>query len=315
MSSYFDLLGAVAPVFLMLVTGWALRRGGILRPEADATLLQLGVNVLYPCLITDIILGNEALQKLNNILLPTGIGAGTVLAGFAAASAGAWLLGLKWPQPARTFAFAVGLHNYGFIAIPLVQMLFDRATMGVLFTYTLGVELALWSVGIGLLSGARGTQAWRASLTPPVLAIIGSVTVNLTIGSEWLPGFGRTAIHWLGVCAFPVQLLITGAALSDMVRRAARGFRWPPVIAANVMRLGLLPILLLAFSLLLGGHPELQRVVIVQASMPSAMIPVILARHYGGDTDLAGWIVASTTALGLFVIPLWLKFGLWWAGA
>jgi len=219
MSSYLDLLGAVAPVFLMLLAGWELRRGGVLRPEADASLLQLGVNVLYPCLIADIILGNEALQRLGNILLPTGVGAGTVLVGFAIAAAGAWMLRLPWPQPARTFAFTTGLHNYGFIAIPLVQLLFDRATMGVLFTYTLGVELALWSAGIGLLSGARGAQAWKASLTPPVLAIIGSVAVNLTIGSEWLPQFGRTTIHWLGACAFPVQLLITGAALSDMVRR------------------------------------------------------------------------------------------------
>jgi hypothetical protein len=48
----------------------------------------------------------------------------------------------------------------------------------------------------------------------------------------------------------------------------------------------------------------------VQAAMPSAMFPVILAKHYGGDPATALRIVLITSALGLITIPLWLKFGL-----
>lgn len=294
----------------MLAVGWVLRRAGRLKLEADASLLQLGVNIFYPSLIVETILGNPALARVENILLPAAVGAGTVLFGFAVAVAAARILRVPWPQPARTFGFSVGLQNYGFIAIPLVQLLFDRATMGVLFTYSLGVEIALWSTGIWLLAGQRSGSFWRAALTPPVIAIVASLVVNLSLGSAWLPAFVRTALHWLGVCAFPIQLIVTGATLADLVRRNAVIPNLSTLIGANIVRLGLLPLVMLAFARSLGDSRELQQVVVVQAAMPSAMIPVILAKYYKADSDLAAWIVITTTVLGLFMIPFWLRFSL-----
>jgi hypothetical protein len=55
---------------------------------------------------------------------------------------------------------------------------------------------------------------------------------------------------------------------------------------------------------------DLRRVIVVQAAMPSAVIPVILARHYGVDAPAALRVVLATSAVGLLTIPLWLKIGL-----
>ena len=271
-------------------------------------MLRLGVYVLYPCLIADTILGNSALASFENIGLPAVVGAGTVLLGFAVSALSAGLLKLSRPHPSRTFAFTTGLFNYGFIPIPLVQALFDRATMGVLFTYTLGVEFALWSAGIALLSGTRGAAGWKAALNAPVLSILISLGLNFLRAP--IPRFLQTAIHNLGDCAFPVQLVLTGASLSDIVRRG-----WRPGLARNVsaglvVRLAVLPVMMLGVAYLIHST-ELQRVAVIQAAMPCAMLPVILARHYDADVDLAGWTVITTTAIGLFTIPLWLRLGFW----
>ena len=59
---------------------------------------------------------------------------------------------------------------------------------------------------------------------------------------------------------------------------------------------------------------ELKRVIVVQAAMPTAMVPIILARLYGGHPQTAVQIVLGTTALGIFVIPLWVRAGLAWVG-
>jgi predicted permease len=234
------------------------------------------------------------------------------LLGFLAGSAGAAVLRLKWPHPARTFAFTTGIFNYGFIPIPLISALFDRATLGVLFTYTLGVEFALWSVGIALLSGERGRAGWRAALNPPIIAIIVSLALN-RIGFDPMP-FARTTLQWLGRCAFPMQLILTGTALADLIRAQSPTVQWRTVVGANLLRMALLPFAMLSLAHLLGGQCELQRVAVVQAAMPCAMLPVMLAKHYNADSDLAAWIVASTTILGLFTIPLWLRVGFWWVG-
>jgi predicted permease len=306
--TYLDLLGIVAPVFLLLGTGWLLRRVRWLDADADASMLRLGVYVLYPCLIADTILGNPALTNFRNIGLPAVVGAGTVLLGFGVSALVARLLGLSRPHPSRTFAFTTGLFNYGFIPIPLVQALFDRATMGVLFTYTLGVEFALWSVGIAILSGRRGVAGWRAALNPPVLSIIVSLALN-SLGAP-LPKFIHTAMQNLGQCAFPVQLILTGASLADIVRRGWQAGLGRNVMCATAVRLAVLPVLMLGVAYMIPST-ELQRVAILQAAMPCAMLPVILARHYEADVDLAGWTVIITTAVGLFTIPLWLRLGFW----
>jgi predicted permease len=218
----------------------------------------------------------------------------------------AGILRLSWPHPARTFAFTTGLFNYGFIPIPLVQALFDRATMGVLFTYTLGVEFALWSVGIALLSGQRGAAGWRAALNAPVLSIIISLAFNLSGIS--IPKFIHTAMQNLGQCAFPVQLILTGASLADILRRGWQAGLGRNVAASSIVRLGLLPVLMLGVAFIVPSL-ELKRVAVLQAAMPCAMLPVILARHYEADVDLAGWTVITTTAIGLFTIPFWLRLG------
>jgi hypothetical protein len=44
------------------------------------------------------------------------------------------------------------------------------------------------------------------------------------------------------------------------------------------------------------------------------VIPIIIAKLYGGHPRTAVQIVLGTTALGVFVIPLWLRAGLAWVG-
>ena len=59
---------------------------------------------------------------------------------------------------------------------------------------------------------------------------------------------------------------------------------------------------------------ELKRVLVVQAAMPSAVVSIIVARVYGGQPLVAVQIILGTTALALFTIPLWIRFGLAFAG-
>ncbi|MEI8340993.1 MAG: AEC family transporter, partial [Verrucomicrobiota bacterium] len=172
--SYWPLLAAVAPVFLIILAGFIIRRVGWLTREADHSLLRVCVNVLMPCLILDSILGNPALSKIENVTLPPLIGFSTFLIGYLVALPVGRLIRLTETQ-ARTFSFTVGSYNYAYIPIPLVLAFCPRETTGVLFTHNLGVEIAFWTAGIGILTGSSLRNAWTKIFNPPVLAIVGSL--------------------------------------------------------------------------------------------------------------------------------------------
>ena len=181
-------LAAIAPIFLIVIAGFFIRRIGVLSAAADATLLRICLNVLYPCLVVATVVGNPALHRRENVWMPPLAGFVTVMAGFAASYAGARLLRLPRGSETRTFAFVTGLYNYGYMAIPVVDNLFGAKTLGVLFTHNLGVELAFW-IGLSIvLAGPGGDEAWwRRVLNAPVIAILVSLTLNFVLGGRGLP--------------------------------------------------------------------------------------------------------------------------------
>jgi hypothetical protein len=105
---YLTLLATVAPVFLIIAAGYGIRRVGWLDEQADASLMRVIVNLLYPCLILDTILGNRALDEPGNVLLAPLVGFGTVVLGYALCYLAAPAFQLREPRRRRTFAFTAG---------------------------------------------------------------------------------------------------------------------------------------------------------------------------------------------------------------
>ena len=107
---------------------------------------------------------------------------------------------------------------------------------------------------------------------------------------------------------------MTGVSLAGFLKEPRILFDAKVSVASIVLRLGILPVVFLLVAKYLPCSVELKRVIIVQGAMPTAMTSVILARLYGGHPRTAVQIILGTTALGLFVIPLWLRAGLAWVG-
>jgi malate permease and related proteins len=304
----------VAPVFIVVGSGAALRALGKLKPEADGSLLSVAVNFLYPCFIADVVIKSNALQNPSNVLIAPAVGSATLIIGFAVAFAVAMLMGMNRPQPARTFAFTSAIPNWGYLAIPVVQSLFpgkSQDTLGVLFIHNIGLELTLWSVGVWLLAGEK---SWRRAFNIPFFAILGSLLLSMARASEWLPVFVKESLHFLGQAALPLSLLLTGATFADQFREKNAPAKWSATLAGVFVKIILLPPLFILAARWLPCSVELKRVMVVQAAMPTAMVPVVLARIYGGDSGLSLRIIFATTALGLVTIPLWLRIGFEWIG-
>ena len=306
---------AVLPVMTIMVVGFWVRRLGWLTAEADQSLLRLCVNLLLPALIFESVLGNPALQRPENLILPPLVAIVTVLAGIGISGLASRYAGLDSPAARRTFALTTGLQNYGYIPLPLCQMLFDPGTVGVLLVHNVGVELTLWTVGVRVLSGRQGRPNLRQIFSPPLVVLLLALLLNI-IPANAVPAqvlaTGRvvmTAVHWLGQCAIPLALLMIGAMIADHLSELHGGRLARVITTAMAVRLLIMPILFLALARCLPCSVELKRVIVVQAAMASAVLPVVLAKHYGGDTRTALQVILGTSAAGLITIPLWIRLG------
>ena len=316
MKEFLTVFGAVLPVFGIIAAGFVLRRVNWLSEEADRSLMRIAINVMLPCLIIHSIIGNTALRQPGNVLMAPLVGLGTVLLGIGLGWICRGFLGLRDPVKGRTFAYCLGIYNYGYVPLPLAILLFPQRpeTVGVLFVHNLGVEIAFWVFGLMLLSGVSIKEGWRKVLNAPVVSILCGLALNYTHGSEWMPQFLLTGAHMLGQCAIPVALLLIGAVVSDEFREFHSAPRWRVMIGACVLRLAVLPILFLLLAKYLPCSAELKSVIVLQSAMPAAVFPIVISKHYGGDLNTALRVVLATSVVGLITIPLWIRFGLAFVG-
>lgn len=305
-------LGAVVPVFLITGAGFVLRRLGWLTEEADHSLLRLTINLLLPCLLLDSALGNPALSEWRNLLLAPAVGAGTVGFGLAVA----WFFSgfARWTdeRQRRTFTVSVGLYNYGFVPIPLALLLFGQHTVGVLFIHNLGVELALWTVGVMVLSGARARAGWKQLINAPLVAMLLALVLNFSGSVNQIPAVVLKTIEILAQCAIPLSLILAGATMDDHLEEFHSRPEWKVLGSAVVLRIILLPLAFIVLAKHLPATLELKQIIVLQAAMPSAVFPIVMAKHYGGDPPTALRVVLGTSIVGLITIPLWIRLGLAW---
>jgi predicted permease len=314
MSEFSTVLNAVIPVFAIMAAGLAIRRFNWLTEDADHSLFRVVINLLMPCLILDTSVGNAAFSNVRNLLLAPLVGFVTIGLSVAVVWFGCRWMEFRDAPARRTFAIATGLQNYGYVPLPLALLLFDDRTAGVLFLHNVGVEACLWSVLLLLMTGGHAGSGWKQIFNAPLFTIVLALGLNLTGAAPHLPAALVKVIHLLGQCAFPMALVLVGATIADHLGELRSGEGWWPVAHAVVLRMAILPLGLLLLAKHLPASEELKRVIVLEAAMPAAVVPIVMARHYGGDPALALRIVLATSVISLITTPLWLRFGLQFVG-
>lgn len=315
-------LAAVVPVYLLILAGALLRKIGVMRQDQDDPVFRLVYNVLYPCLILDKIMGSESVRHPSSVLWGIGIGFALTVISFGGAWLAAGALRFQKGNGKRTFAISAGVQNFGYTAIPVVEQLWvGGGAVAMLFVHNLGVELAIWSVGVMIISGDKEIP-WRKLVNGPVVSVLlglllvgtgaDQFLVSAAEGGFSLGGAIRKTMAWLGAGAFPIAILVTGCIMSDMVGEERPSLR--VVLGGCVVRLAALPLLLLSAAKYLPAPVDLKQVLVVQAAMPAAMSPILLAKIYGGRAGVAVQIVVATTVVSLVTLPFVIVWGSKWVG-
>ena len=286
--TFYDILGQTIPVFLIIGIGCLCRVVGLVNESSEKNIMTLALNVLYPCFIISNVCGNQALQLVSVVGTALAAGLTLTIAALAVAAGVGRLLKLKAGAERNTFTVSGALQNYGFIPIPLFKGLFPdeaKETIGVLFVHNLGLELALWTIGVVIISGTR-TGMWRRLINGPTVAIVVGLLLNFTAGYQLIPGVATEAMTKLGNCTIPVSLLLVGVSLAGVVLKGNWISDWRIPVGALLVRFLIMPVLFLLAAQTLSYSRPLMLIMLVESAMPAAVFPIVIAKHFGANQRL-----------------------------
>ncbi len=318
-----QILVAVIPIYLLMVVGGGLRRADVLGEQMDAGLTKLVIHVLYPALILDKILRAELLRDVKVVGWAVGVGFVIVVIGLGVALVVGRAIGLRKGTGWRSFTLTAGIQNYGYVAIPLLMVFFpenETAVLGLLFTHSLGVELGVWTLGMLILRGKPFRSLGEVLSGPIVAVVVGLLLVvariDLLVAHSPVAAFFfemfLNLLHWVGLAAFPVGLLLIGTVISDLLGKERYSVRVG--VGSLVVRMVVMPLIILFLARFLPLVTELKQVLLVQAAMPSAVTPIVYARHYGADPAAAVHVVLTTSVAAIVSIPIVISLGRIWLG-
>ena len=281
------------PIFLAAGTGYLLSRWLKADPR---TLSQVTFYIFSPCLVFTILIENQvgANEILKMLLLAWG---GAVIIGVIA-----WLTG-------RVFK----LDRKMLVAVMLTSIFMNSGNFGMSFNlfaygqeglaqagiFFVSMSIATYTVGIFIASMGKASprQALVNLLKVPAIYAVLLAIVFLRAGWQLPLPIERTT-QLLGDAAIPAMLVLLGMQLSAI--RLDGQTR--PLLLANGLRLIISPLVALGLVMVLGIAGVARQVGVLEASMPSAVLNIVLATEYDVEPAFVSAAVFTSTLASAFTL-------------
>lgn len=281
-----DLFAIIAPVFICAAIGYVWARRGMPFDNEFTTILSS--NIAMPCLIVATLarleIGTEAFSQM------AFAGLITVVATIAAAAAVLKLTGLSQ----QIYLPSVVFGNTGNIGLPLCLFAFGEEGLAlaiVFFTvflviqFTFGIWVSAGHGSIGIL--LRTPLVWAAL-----------VGMSLQLLGIHLPIWIDNTIGLIGNLAIPLMLLTLGVSLAKLkVTSMGRS------VGLSVGRLAIGLAVGLAVAELLGMEGAARGILILESTMPVAVLNYLFAARYDRSPEEVAGLVLVSTAISFITLP------------
>lgn len=311
-----EVLGIVAPIFLVMAFGYGAVRFGLLQAEQVRGLGVFVLNVALPALIFHALAG----QSFSGVWQPE------YLRLYGGSALVIFLLGVVvtrwfWREPLAAAALnglGLAFGNSGFIGLPVLSMVLGSEVAARYFAMNMLVEnfllipLMLILADFSRVDGGRwwvvfGRLGGRLLRNPLLLAL--AVALGFSLGGVAVPETLGRVTGLLAPAAAPVALFVIGGSLYGLRVRGELGM----IGFVGLGRVVLHPLLVVGVFCVFGGA-SLQDVWVgaLFASVSVASTVAMLGQRYGYGERIAAMVVVSTLAsfvsMGA-VLLLWQRMG------
>ncbi len=294
---------AVLPMCLVMALGYGTRRLGWLRREEISTINKIAFRIFLPCLLYYNIYCSDLSGSFDPLLMAYAVGGVLLTFGL---SLGYTLLTEKLPERRGVMIQGMFRSNYVIMGIPVATALLGADQLGTV-SILIAVIVPLFNMlAVVVLEVFRGQK-------PKPLHILGQIAKNpLVIGSVLgiltlvagirLPHILEQTIQSVSAIASPLQLFLLGAFFQFSGLKTYRR----ELVTVSIAKLIVSPGLFLGLGALLGFRGVAFVSLIGIFASPTAVNSFTMAQQMGGDAELAGDIVVTTSAASILTMFLWI---------
>lgn len=299
------IVAAVVPTFLLIVTGFVLRRVLVKNETHWLGTEQLVYYVLFPALLFRTL----SRAKLSEVPL-LGVGGALLIAVLLMATLCLTLRPVLMKRlnvngPSFTSIFQCACRWQSYVALAVAGSLYGDVGLTLASVAMVAMIPILNIMAVWVLAHyATPTRlSWpRILLTivqnPFIWACALGLAANLT--GLTLPKWIDEFIDALGRSSLALGLLVVGAGLQlkGVLRPEA------PAILACALKLVVMPVIAVSLGLAFGLSGANLAIVACCASVPTASSGYVLARQMGGNAPLVAEILTLQTALAVITMPI-----------
>ena len=294
---------AVLPMCLIMALGYGTRRLGWIRREEISAINKIAFRIFLPCLLYYNVYCSDLSGSFDPLLMAYAVGGVLLTFGL---SLGYTLLTEKLPERRGVMIQGMFRSNYVIMGIPVATALLGADQLG-----TVSILIAVVVPLFNMLSGVV-LEVFRGQKPKP-LHILGQIAKNpLVIGSVLgiltlaagirLPHILEQTIQNISAIASPLQLFLLGAFFQFSGLKTYRR----ELVTVSAAKLIVAPGLFLGLGALLGFRGVAFVSLIGVFASPTAVNSFTMAQQMGGDAELAGDIVVTTSAVSILTMFLWI---------
>lgn len=294
---------AVLPMCLVMALGYGTRRLGWIRREEISAINKIAFRIFLPCLLYYNVYCSDLSGSFDPLLMAYAVGGVLLTFGLAL---GYTLLTEKLPERRGVMIQGMFRSNYVIMGIPVATALLGADQLGTV-SILIAVVVPLFNMlSVVVLEVFRGQK-------PKPLHILGQIAKNpLVIGSVLgiltlaagirLPHILEQTIQNISAIASPLQLFLLGAFFQFSGLKTYRR----ELVTVSAAKLIVAPGLFLGLGALLGFRGVAFVSLIGVFASPTAVNSFTMAQQMGGDAELAGDIVVTTSAVSILTMFLWI---------
>lgn len=295
-------LEAVLPIFILMLVGYAARRFGIVDERDVRRINAIIFRTFMPVLLFESIYTSDFETAVNPRLIIFAVLSVLVM---LALCTGFVLLVEK--DKSRQGVMIQGLYrsNFALVGIPVAEALMRGGDISVVAVLLAAVVPVFNVAAVVILEGFGGKRINVRHMLLDVLKnplIIASAIGLIFLGLDIeLPGVVMTVVGEMSDAAGSVALFLLGA----FFRFETMGKYKREIAIVSVGRLIVIPGIFLSLGFFLGFRgAEFAGLIALFASC-TAIASFTMAEQMGGDSELAGDIVVTTSVMCSFTLYLW----------